>query len=82
MTEYTPTPWCIPAGKQNGFIICSGDNPEKPGDILMVVRSPVGRRTVATDQQIDANVALMVKAVNAWDDVEALRARIAELEHQ
>jgi hypothetical protein len=29
MTEHSPTPWVVPAGEQNGFIICSGESAKK-----------------------------------------------------
>lgn len=77
MSEHTPTPWVIPAGDQNDFIVCAGDDAEKPGEILFVLHKPLGRRSVAVDQQIGANTAHIVKCVNSHD---ALLRRVAALE--
>jgi hypothetical protein len=70
----TERPWVIPAGNANGFIICSGDDPYKPGPILMVVSAPKGRSRVCTDADINANTALMVEAVNSHDSLLAKNA--------
>lgn len=75
--QHSPLPWCIPAGAPNGFIICSGDNPEKPGPILMIVSKPNGRAYVLTDSDIADNTALMIEAVNSH---ASLKARIQGLE--
>lgn len=82
--DHSPLPWVIPAGKQNGFIICSGDDPAKPGPILMIVTKPKGRSYVLTDSDIADNTALMVKAVmthaTLTSSLAAALARIGELE--
>lgn len=78
MTAHTPTPWCIPAGKPNGFIICSGDDPKKPGPILMCVRLPLGRRSFITDSDVNDNAAFMVKAANSHDDLVKALQQIAD----
>lgn len=67
--EHTEFPWCIPTGDQNGFIICAGDDPEKPGPILMVVSAPRGRDRVLTDADINDNTAFMVRAAQCHADL-------------
>jgi hypothetical protein len=80
--EHTPTPWVIPTGIQNGFIICAGDDPDKPGEILMVLRAPYGRKGVLTDLAINANAAFIVKAVNNHEAlVKALKLARQRIEY-
>jgi hypothetical protein len=62
--SHTPTPWAIEGRPNYRFVA--------------VIRLD-GGDTVATHVD-DADAAFIVRACNAWDDVEALRARIAELE--
>lgn len=76
MGEHTPTPWCIPMGEKNGFIICSGDDPLKPGPILMVLRTPHGRGSVLTDHDINDNTRFIVTACNSHASLVAENERL------
>jgi len=74
MTEHTPTPWKVfttPDGRKLvGIGAENGEGILDCGFGVWAWDDPAGI----------ANANLVVKAVNAWYDVEALRARIAELE--
>lgn len=66
---HTPTPWAF---RKNGTrLIIDGPNSRMVAETLEYVPS---------EGEAKANAALIVRACNAWNDVEALKARIAELE--
>jgi hypothetical protein len=78
MSEPTPTPWMaatkyssvagVPIVNQQGKRIGNTALPDMPSEWDHLKR------------QAEIDAAFIVKAVNAWYDVEVLRARIAELE--
>lgn len=59
------TPWCIPAGEGNECVVCFGDDPERPGKIIFVVKPPIGTSDVLAWDALNATTALLVKAVNS-----------------
>ena len=69
--EHCPGPWVIPAGNDNGTVICEGDDPEKPGRILFVLREPWGTSERPNYEQLTAYGRRLVHAVNSHADMLA-----------
>ena len=69
MSEHTPTPWRSIQGdkivNREGYFIANTN---------------LSPNCLAGAHEAEANAAFIVKAVNAWYDINALYARIKELE--
>lgn len=68
-TQHTPTPW---QATDSGYIVTS----DAARLVVAVCRQ---NNANDVDESPAVNAAHIVRCVNAWDDVEALRARINEL---
>lgn len=87
MTEHTPTPWRLKTGGNIGNSIeaYSGKRShlyDDDGYRTVALYQGCGQNNNYIDERGNAaaNGAFIVKAVNAWYDAAALRARLAELE--
>lgn len=83
MAEHTPTPWRVEQDTDLIWGACNPDDKSSYGMGYAIVEGKSGERYSSYKPKMDereANAAFIVKAVNAWYDADALRARLAELE--
>lgn len=76
MAEHTPLPWKV--GHESKTIIHEVPGMADGCEYFNV--AVLSRHSLMSKEAADANAALIVRACNAWNDIDALRARIAELE--
>lgn len=78
MKGHTELPWCIPDGDGNEHLICAGNDPSKPGRILLVLNGAGGTRDNLSYEEISECNQRIVTAVNTspavTELVEALEA--------
>ena len=75
MTKHTPTPWKVdqtPHHKLGWFIT---------SDEIGGVATAQNNKLLSPDE-IEANAEFIVRACNGWDNIEALKERIKDLEAQ
>ena len=78
--NHTPTPWVIRDHKIGHTVIVGGPMREYVnGAAQSQIAMTVGAGGMA-EGEAQANAAHIVRCVNGWDSIEALRARISELE--
>lgn len=85
-SKHTPRPWAHGfsdgsgrANDEQGGWILAGEHPAHDKAVI-VVQGGQDEWGVAKGVVNPADAALIVTACNAWDNIDALRARIAELE--
>lgn len=72
---HTATPWVVIPQDGHGHLIARQDGTE-----LRLIAHMLERKSSLEEDH--ANAELIVTACNAWDNADALRARIASLEAQ
>lgn len=74
-TPHTPTPWAVSPLEAMGFKIHPANDPNFK---ICRIENAI-TYLLAFDETAKGDAELIVRAVNAFDDIEALEARIKEL---